>query len=96
MAKKKATKKEKPTPKFPEEYEGFKAGDEVTYNRVSDGAPSYGRIWHFRPDVPGRALVQMIDLILGNFQLGFFDELDAEKNEKKRKALKQKANARGR
>ena len=93
MAKKLA--KKKPQPKFPEEYEGFKAGDEVTYNRVSDGAASYGRIWNFRPDVPGRPLVLMIDLILGNFQLGFFDELDAEKNAKKRRALKQKARARG-
>jgi hypothetical protein len=92
MAKKKA--KSKYTEKMPTSFGSFCSGDQVTFNRISDGALSIGRVWYFYVDIE-RPCVLLIDLLLGNFQLGYVDELNSAIPAKKRKALWAKAKARG-
>ena len=96
--KKKKTKsnksKEVSPPKFPTSFGSFNAGDQVTYTRMSDDALSIGRIWYFHINVD-RPSVLLIDLLLGNFQTGYVDELNVDIPNKEKKALWAKARARG-
>jgi len=91
-------KKKKSTSKYtthmPTSYESFSTGDQVTFYRVSDGSLSVGRIWYFYVDME-KPCALILDLLLGNFQLGYVNELNAKTPEKKRKALWAKARARG-
>jgi len=93
MAKKKKPKS-KYTTKMPTSFGSFCSGDQVTFNRVSDGTLSIGRIWYFYAGAE-RPCVLLIDLLLGNFQLGYVDELNSKIPTKKRKALWAKAKVRG-
>ena len=93
MAKKKPAKS-KYTTNMPTSFGSFNAGDQVTFTRVSDGGLSIGRIWYFYVNID-RPSALLIDLMLGNFQLGLVDELNADIAHKEKKALWAKAKARG-
>jgi hypothetical protein len=93
MAKKKKHKSKYST-SLPTSFGTFNAGDQVTFTRVSDGGLSIGRIWYFYVNID-RPSVLLIDLILGNFQLGHIDELNVDIAHNEKKALRAKAKARG-
>jgi hypothetical protein len=93
MAKKKKHKSKYST-SLPTSFGTFNAGDQVTFTRVSDGGLSIGRIWYFYVNID-RPSVLLIDLILGNFQLGRVDELNTDIAHKEKKALWAKAKTRG-
>jgi len=94
MGRKKRSSKTSTTSKFPTVFESFKAGDQVIYTRISDGIPSLGRIWYFYTTID-RPCVLMIDLLLGNFRLGFVDEINPKLSKKEKKGLRAKAASRG-
>ena len=76
--------------KFPAEYDGHKAGEEVVYRRVSDNALSIGIIKYFHISGAEPSLT-LIDVLLGNFQTAYVKDIKIEISEKKKRALWLKA-----
>ena len=89
MAKKKVKPKSEFQKKYPEEYDGLKAGDEVVYKRISDGVVSIGSIRYFRLGDIVYSIV--IDLLLGNFQTARVDEINRNPTKKLMRSLWAKA-----
>lgn len=89
MARKKKKKIDTFHNKFPSEYGDFKKGDELVYKRMSDDAVSIGivRYFHTGSDRPHATL---IDLVLGNFQSAFIEDMNIEITASKRNSIMQK------
>ena len=90
MARKKKTKKlDAFHDSFPSEYGEFKKGDELVYKRISDDTVSIGivRYFHTGSDRPSATL---IDLVLGNFQTAFLEDMNLEITASKRNSIMQK------
>jgi len=81
MPKKKKASPKKLSSKFPTSFLSYNAEDQVRFIRLSDGSHSVGRIWYFHIKSQ-RPSVLMIDLLLGNFQLGYVDEINADISKK--------------
>ena len=96
MVKKKRKKKQKKQKKltateifhqkFPASFNSFKHGDQLVYTRLSDSKRSLGEVRYFHINCE-RPHVVMIDLLLGNFQSGWVDEIDPNPPTKEKKAL---------
>jgi hypothetical protein len=78
--------------KFPAEYDGLKAEDEIVYKRLSDGVTSIGVIKYFHPGETVYATV--IDLLLGSFHTAKIDEINRDPSKKLLRSLLEKVESR--
>jgi hypothetical protein len=85
--------KKKNSKKYPTTQGAYSAGDEIFYQRVSDGQTSYGRIWYFYT-TGENPIALIIDLVLGNFQIGQMATFEPKISDKKKKSIIGKTKAR--
>ena len=75
--------------RFPKEFGGFKKGDELVYKRMPDSTISIGIVSYFH--VGGkRPSATLIDLVLGNFQSAFLEDMNLEITASKKNSILQK------
>ena len=69
---------------------GLKAGDEIVYKRIGDGATSIGVIQYFEKG-KSKGCVAVIDLLLSHFQTVRIEDIVKEPTSKLVRSLREKA-----
>mgnify|MGYP001448142860 CR=1 FL=1 len=76
--------------KFLSKWNSYKAGNVVTYKRISDGDVSFGSIRWFEVTKSDKVVVTIVDSLLENFQSCYIEDIIDKPDPKIVKKLKRK------